>query len=77
MPEKQTRIWSNNFVDGRYSFYYQAEQMLDREPSSVAKSGTLKSKSSCETPGGSAVAGPPGLFYAGGGVIPCWKDGQD
>lgn len=69
MARRKTRpaSWSNNFVDGRYGFYFEAEQMLYREPSAPAKSGTLKSKSSCETPGDSDVAGPPGLFYEGGG----------
>ena len=37
-PENQTRTWSNNQVDGRYGFYFQADQMLYREPSAPAKS---------------------------------------
>ena len=37
-PENQTRTWSNNYVDGRYGFYFQADQMLYREPSAPSKS---------------------------------------
>jgi carbohydrate-selective porin OprB len=45
-PENQTRTWSNNYVDGRYGFYFQADQMLYREPSApVASSAPSDGKS--------------------------------
>jgi len=32
-PQNQTTTWSGTKVDGRYGFYFQADQMLYREPS--------------------------------------------
>ncbi len=39
-PQKQTVTWSGNRVDGRYGFYFQADQMLYREPSAAEKSSS-------------------------------------
>jgi porin len=36
-PQNQTATWSGNSVDGRYGFYFQADQMLYREPSKSEK----------------------------------------
>jgi porin len=36
-PGGQTKTWSGNEVDGRYAFYFQADQMLYREPSAPEK----------------------------------------
>ena len=46
-PENQTRTWSNNYVDGRYGFYFQADQMLYREESvlsSTSKKLAMRSR---------------------------------
>jgi len=37
-PHGQTRTWSGSEVDGRYAFYFQADQRLYREPSAPEKS---------------------------------------
>ncbi|MFM8363579.1 MAG: carbohydrate porin [Verrucomicrobiota bacterium] len=37
-PQNQTTTWSGNKVDGRYGFYFQADQMLYRESSAPSKS---------------------------------------
>ena len=46
-PENQTRTWNNNYVDGRYGFYFQADQMLYREESvlsSTSKKLAMRSR---------------------------------
>lgn len=39
-PQGQTETWSGNEVDGRYGFYFQADQMLYREPSAPEASSS-------------------------------------
>lgn len=44
-PEGQTKSWNGTEAPGRYGFYFQADQMLYREPSSEAAPATSRASS--------------------------------
>jgi porin len=44
-PTGQTRNWSGGTAEGRYAFYFQADQMIFREPSAPTRSAASDGKS--------------------------------